>query len=77
MKVAIIGAGSTYTPELIEGLIKSQAELGVDEVSMMDIDAEKLQIVGGLAARMLKKAGLSCRAILTEDLDEQCNPLSV
>lgn len=70
MKVAIIGAGSTYTPELIEGLIKSQAELGVDEVSMMDIDAEKLQIVGGLAARMLKKAGLSCRAILTEDLDE-------
>ena len=37
---------------------------------MMDIDAEKLQIVGGLAARMLKKAGLSCRAILTEDLDE-------
>lgn len=49
MKVAIIGAGSTYTPELIEGIIQNRAQLGLDEVAMMDIDAEKLRIVGGLA----------------------------
>ena len=70
MKVAIIGAGSTYTPELIEGIIQNRAQLGLDEVAMMDIDAEKLRIVGGLAVRMLEKAQMRCRTLLTEDLDE-------
>lgn len=70
MKITIIGAGSTYTPELIDGLIANRAKLEMTELAMMDIDAEKLEIVGGLALRMLEKAGLRCRTLLTADLTE-------
>jgi 6-phospho-beta-glucosidase len=49
MKVAVVGAGSTYTPELVSGL----GALEVDELVLMDVDAERLEIVGGLARRML------------------------
>ena len=45
MKVAVIGGGSTYTPELVSGL----AGLTVDELVLHDIDAERLEVVGGLA----------------------------
>ena len=49
MKIAVIGAGSTYTPELIEGLIKRKESLNIKELALMDIDSKKLEIVGGLA----------------------------
>ena len=66
MKIAVIGAGSTYTPELIEGLIRP-AELQVDEVVMHDIDAERLKVVGGLASRMADAAGWHGRLNATTD----------
>ena len=47
MKIAVIGAGSTYTPELVSGL----SALDVDELALMDVDEERLAIVGGLAQR--------------------------
>ena len=50
MKLAIIGGGSTYSPELIHGL--SERSLGIDAISLMDISAERLQIVGGFVRRM-------------------------
>ena len=46
IKIVIIGAGSTYTPELIEGLIKKRNDLDIRELALMDIDSEKLEIVG-------------------------------
>ena len=52
-KIAIIGAGSTYTPELIDGFIKRKNELSVTSFHLMDIDKRKLEIVGNLAKRML------------------------
>lgn len=58
IKIVIIGAGSTYTPELIEGLILHKDDLDVGELALMDIDAEKLGIVGNMAKRMLAAAGL-------------------
>ena len=58
MKLAVIGAGSTYTPELVSHL----SQLDVDEVALHDIDAERLEVVGGLARRMLDRAGLRRRA---------------
>jgi hypothetical protein len=64
MKICIIGAGSTYTPELIEGVIHKRDSLPVTEISFMDIDERKLNIVGGLCQRMIQAAGLPCKTEL-------------
>ncbi len=69
-KIAIIGAGSTYTPELIEGIINRSDVLPVTELALMDIDERKLEIVGGLCRRMVEKAGLKLKFQLTLDLTE-------
>src|SRR5512132_4166458 len=69
VKVAIVGGGSTYTPELVEGFVTRGDRLTVDELSLLDIDAERLAIVGGLAERMLRRAGWSGRLVLTGDRD--------
>ena len=70
IKIAIIGSGSTYTPELIEGLINKKESLPVSELYLMDIDDRKLNIVGGLSKRMIEAAGLNTKVVLTKDLDE-------
>ena len=68
VKVAVIGAGSTYTPELVEGFVTRGDRLRVDQLALLDTDAERLDIVGGLAARMMTKAGgrASSRSPTTE-----------
>lgn len=70
LKVAVIGAGSTYTPELINGFITRKHVLKVDSFFLMDIDRPKLEIVAGLAKRMLETNGMNPRFVLTENLDE-------
>jgi 6-phospho-beta-glucosidase len=65
VKVAVVGAGSTYTPELIEGLIAREGRLPIDELALLDIDEERLGIVGGMAERMLQRAGWSGRLVRT------------
>jgi 6-phospho-beta-glucosidase len=67
IKIATIGGGSSYTPELIEGFIKYYPELPVREIWLVDIEAgkEKLEIVGNLAKRMVKKAGVPIEIHLT------------
>jgi len=65
MKLTVIGAGSTYTPELVSHL----SQLPVDEVALHDVDAERLEIVGGLAARMLAKQDYAGTLVRTGDLD--------
>jgi 6-phospho-beta-glucosidase len=67
MKVAVVGAGSTYTPELIEGIAR-RPELGVSSLSLIDIDRDRLDVVGGLAERMLSAAGYSGRVELNESV---------
>jgi 6-phospho-beta-glucosidase len=69
MKVAVIGGGSTYTPELISGLARERDRLDVGELVLHDVDAERLGVVGGLAGRMLARARFGGRLTLTEDLD--------
>ena len=69
LKAVIVGAGSTYTPELIEGIINRKEILPVGELALMDIDQRKLNIVGSLAERMIKHAGLGCNVYLTDDYD--------
>ena len=65
MKVAVVGAGSTYTPELVSGL----SALPVAELTLHDIDAERLDVVGALAARMLARESFGGALELTGDLD--------
>jgi len=67
-KIAIIGAGSTYTPELIDGFIKRKNELPVTDFYLMDIDKRKLKIVGNFAKRMLDANDIKCKFVMTEDL---------
>lgn len=72
MKVVIIGGGSSYTPEIIEGLILRQDEFPVDIITLVDIESgkEKLEIVGQLAKRMIEKAGVSIELSWTLDRRE-------
>ncbi|WP_121611241.1 6-phospho-beta-glucosidase [Mesobacillus foraminis] len=72
LKIATIGGGSSYTPELVEGFIKRYDELPVRELWLVDIEAgkEKLEIVGNLAKRMIEKAGLPTEVHLTLDRRE-------
>ncbi|GAA0595035.1 6-phospho-beta-glucosidase LicH [Virgibacillus siamensis] len=69
IKIATIGGGSSYTPELIEGFIKRYNELPVKELWLVDIEAgkEKLAIIGNFAKRMIEKAGLPIEVHLTFD----------
>lgn len=69
LKIVTIGGGSSYTPELIEGFIKRKDELPIKELWLVDIEAgrEKLEIVGNLAKRMVKAAGLDWEIHLTLD----------
>lgn len=72
LKIVVIGGGSSYTPEFIEGIIKRYDELPVGEIWLVDVETgqEKLSIVGNLAKRMVKKSGLQIDIHLTLDRKE-------
>jgi 6-phospho-beta-glucosidase len=69
LKVVVIGGGSSYTPELIEGFILNYATFPVTEIMLVDIPEgrNKLAIVGQLAIRMIEKSGLPIKLNLTLD----------
>ena len=69
MKVAVVGAGSTYTPELVSGLMSSRERVGVRELALHDIDPERLDVVGGLSRRILEAQGFAGALELTGELD--------
>ena len=72
IKIVTIGGGASYTPELVEGFIKRYEKLPVRELWLVDIEErrEKLETVGALAQRMVKKAGLPMKVILSYDRRE-------
>ncbi len=65
MKIGVIGAGSTYTPELVEGLLLRHARIPLTDLVLMDIDESKLAIVGALAKRMVEREGSPFTVSLT------------
>lgn len=65
LKIAVIGGGSTYTPELIDGFIRYQDELSIEQICLMDISSERLEVVGGLAQRMLQKSANAPELVLS------------
>jgi 6-phospho-beta-glucosidase len=69
MKIAVIGAGSTYTPELVSGLQREHERIAVDELALHDVDGERLEVVGGLAERMLARQAFAGKLVRTGELD--------
>ena len=69
MKIAVIGGGSTYTPELVSGLSRERERIEVRELVLHDIDEERREVVGGMAKRMLDAQGFDGHLEVTDDLD--------
>ena len=66
-KITVIGGGSSYTPELIDGFIQNEEDLRVGEIALYDIDKERLHIVGGMAQRMVRYAEMDTKVTLNFD----------
>ncbi|MFF3919073.1 6-phospho-beta-glucosidase [Streptomyces sp. NPDC001852] len=69
MKLTVVGGGSTYTPELIDGFARLRDTLPIEELVLVDPAAERLELVGGLARRIFAKQGHPGRIVTTADLD--------
>lgn len=67
LKIVIIGGGSTYTPELVNGFLARREQLPLKTLVLMDIDSKRLAIVGGLVQRMVHAAGDPFEVQLTSD----------
>jgi 6-phospho-beta-glucosidase len=69
VKVAVVGGGSTYTPELVDGLARLQHLVTVDELVLTDPAEERLSLVGGISQRIFAKYGHPGTIAFTTDLD--------
>lgn len=69
MKLTVVGGGSTYTPELIDGFARLRDTLPIEELVLVDPAAERLELVGGLARRIFARQGHPGRIVTTADLD--------
>ncbi|MFF0696064.1 6-phospho-beta-glucosidase [Streptomyces tendae] len=69
MKLTVVGGGSTYTPELIDGFARLRDTLPVEELVLVDPAADRLELVGGLARRIFAKQGHGGHVVTTSDLD--------
>ncbi|WP_251093409.1 6-phospho-beta-glucosidase [Streptomyces sp. Caat 7-52] len=69
MKLTVVGGGSTYTPELVDGFARLRDTLPVEELVLVDPAAERLELVGGLARRIFGRQGHPGRIVTTDDLD--------
>ena len=70
LKIAIIGSGSVFTPELITGLAENSAALGPMQINMMDIDADRLNIVHSFCTRLLNERNVNISLHATQDAAE-------
>ncbi|MEY9853989.1 6-phospho-beta-glucosidase [Leifsonia sp. EB41] len=68
MKLAVVGGGSTYTPELVDGFARLRDLLPIEELWLVDTDPERLRLVGGVSERMFRAAGHPGRIVPTSDL---------
>jgi len=70
LKIAVVGGASTYTPELVEGFTTHRDRLPIDELVLLDINRERLEVVGGLAGRILKNRDWPGKLTLTGSRDQ-------
>ncbi|WP_406268014.1 6-phospho-beta-glucosidase [Streptomyces sp. NBC_00191] len=69
MKLAVVGGGSTYTPELIDGFARLRDTLPIGELVLIDPAADRLELVGGLARRIFARQGHGGKIVTTSDVD--------
>src|SRR5690242_17757036 len=69
MKVTVVGGGSTYTPELVDGIARLRDVLPVDTLVLADPAADRLEVVGAMSQRMLARADHPARVVTTTDID--------
>ena len=65
--MTVVGGGSTYTPELVDSLCDHEDRMVVDELVLLDPDRDRLEVVGGLAERMLRRRGWAGDLVTTDD----------
>jgi 6-phospho-beta-glucosidase len=70
MKIAVIGGGSTYSPELVNGFLERIHDFPLEELWLMDIDEQRLNIVGGFAQRMVQAKGSPFSVVLSTNQRE-------
>ncbi|WP_431895151.1 6-phospho-beta-glucosidase [Nonomuraea sp. bgisy101] len=70
MKLAVVGGGSTYTPELIDGFARLRDELPLTEIALVDPHASRLELVAGVSRRMLARAGHPAEVVATSSVEE-------
>ena len=70
MKLAIIGGGSTYTPELVDGFARLRAELPITELALVDPAADRLEAVGAVSRRIFAKQGHPGKVLTTDSVEE-------
>jgi 6-phospho-beta-glucosidase len=70
MKLAVIGGGSTYTPELVDGVARLAEDVKVTELVLVDPDQARLDVVGPVSDRIMRRYGHPARLRWTTDLDD-------
>jgi 6-phospho-beta-glucosidase len=70
LKLAVIGGGSTYTPELVDGLARLADSVKVTELVLVDPDSERLAVVGPVSERIMRRYGHPARLRWTTSLDD-------
>ena len=70
MKLAVIGGGSTYTPELVDGVARLAEDVKVTELVLVDPDQARLDVVGPVSARIMRRYGHPARLRWTASLDD-------
>ena len=76
LKITVIGGGSTYTPELVNGLLSRVDRLPLTELCLMDIDHARLDIVGKFAQRMVMTKDQPFKVVLSTDQRESLSGAS-
>jgi 6-phospho-beta-glucosidase len=69
MKLAVVGGGSTYTPELVDGIARLTGDIKISELVLVDPDAERLSVVGPFSRRIMARYGHPATVSWTSDLD--------
>jgi 6-phospho-beta-glucosidase len=69
VKIAVVGGGSTYTPELVDGLGRMRDVLPVEELVLVDPDAGRLELVGAFSRRILARLGHPATLVTTTELE--------
>jgi 6-phospho-beta-glucosidase len=69
MKLAVVGGGSTYTPELVDGIARLTGDIKITELVLVDPDRTRLSVVGPFSARIMAKYGHPAVVSCTSDLD--------